>query len=63
VRLTQTVGGTLLTTDYNLKKVAALQGVKVLNVNELAERCGPSMLPATALISRSPAKEKSQVKG
>lgn len=41
VRLTQTVGGTLLTTDYNLKKVAALQGVKVLNVNELAEALRP----------------------
>lgn len=34
-------GGTLVTTDYNLKKVATLQGIKVLNVNELAEALRP----------------------
>ncbi len=28
----------ILTTDYNLNRVAELQGVKVLNVNELAKR-------------------------
>jgi uncharacterized protein YacL len=41
VRLAQSVGGTLVTTDYNLKKVALLQGIKVLNVNELAEVLRP----------------------
>jgi uncharacterized protein YacL len=41
VRLAQSVGGMLVTTDYNLKKVALLQGIKVLNVNELAEALRP----------------------
>ncbi len=39
----------LLTTDYNLKKVAELQGVRVLNVNELAEAVRPVVLPGETL--------------
>lgn len=39
----------LLTTDYNLKKVAELQGVRVLNVNELAEAVRPVVLPGEVL--------------
>lgn len=35
----------LLTTDYNLQKVAELQGVRVLNVNELAVAVRPVVLP------------------
>ncbi len=35
----------LCTTDYNLNKVAAVEGVIVLNVNELAQALRPSMLP------------------
>ena len=45
VRLTQVSGGALLTTDYNLNKVASLQNVPVLNVNELAEALRPAYLP------------------
>ncbi len=41
VRLTQMVGGMLVTTDYNLKQVAAVLEVSVLNVNELAESLRP----------------------
>lgn len=36
VRLAHDGGLVLVTTDYNLNRVASLQGVKVLNVNELA---------------------------
>ncbi len=35
----------LITTDYNLNRVAELQGVKVLNVNELAQSVRPVVLP------------------
>ena len=35
----------LCTTDYNLNKVATIEGVKVLNVNELANAMRPVALP------------------
>lgn len=35
----------LYTTDYNLGKVAEIEGVKVLNVNELAQHLRPTALP------------------
>ena len=36
LRLSQDIQGKILTNDYNLNKVAELQGVQVLNLNELA---------------------------
>jgi uncharacterized protein YacL len=45
VRLTQEINGTLLTNDYNLNKVASLQKVEVLNVNDLAQAMRPNYLP------------------
>lgn len=42
-------GGKILTTDYNLNKVAQLQGVQVLNINELANALKPVMLPGEEL--------------
>lgn len=39
----------LITTDYNLNRVAELQGVKVLNVNELAQSVRPVVLPGEEL--------------
>ena len=36
VRLCKKIGANIITNDYNLNKVAELQGVKVLNINELA---------------------------
>ena len=38
----------VLTTDYNLNKVAELQGVKVLNINELANAIKTMLLPGEA---------------
>lgn len=35
----------LYTTDYNLNKVADIEGVQVLNVNELAQQLRPTALP------------------
>lgn len=45
VRLAMQVDGAIITNDYNLNKVAGLQGVDVLNVNELANALKPVVLP------------------
>ena len=45
VRLAKQVDGAIITNDYNLNKVAGLQGVDVLNVNELANALKPVVLP------------------
>ncbi|HEV2402902.1 MAG TPA: TRAM domain-containing protein [Candidatus Saccharimonadales bacterium] len=39
----------LYTTDYNLAKVASIEGVSVLNVNELAQSLRPATLPGEVL--------------
>ena len=49
VMLTQEISGILLTNDYNLSKVANLQGVSVLNVNDLAQSLRPLYLPGDNL--------------
>lgn len=38
-------GAMLYTTDYNLLKVAEIAGVRVLNINELAQELRPTRLP------------------
>lgn len=45
VALANKINAKLLTTDYNLNKVAELQGVRVLNINELANAMKPVVLP------------------
>lgn len=45
VKLAQVLNGKIITNDYNLNKVAQLQGVKVLNINELANAVKPVVLP------------------
>lgn len=45
VRLTKEIDGALLTTDFNLNKVASVQNVPVLNVNDLADAVRPAYLP------------------
>lgn len=45
VRLGSESGGSIMTNDYNLNKVAELQGVAVLNINELANSLKPVVLP------------------
>ncbi len=45
VRLAQERGGKLVTNDYNLNRVAHVEGVAVLNINELANAVKPVMLP------------------
>lgn len=45
VKLARKIGADLCTTDYNLNKVAQIEGVKVLNLNELANAVRPVALP------------------
>jgi uncharacterized protein YacL len=45
ISLAQTMGAPVLTNDYNLNRVAKLQGVSILNVNELANAVKPVVLP------------------
>lgn len=49
VKLAKKEGYKLLTTDYNLNKVAKIQGVEVLNLNELANSLKPYVLPGEDL--------------
>jgi len=45
VVLAKKVGGKIITNDLNLNKVAELQGVRVLNINELCNALRPVVLP------------------
>lgn len=45
IALARELGGAILTNDYNLNRVAELQGVQVLNVNELANAVKTVLLP------------------
>ena len=45
IRLAREMEARVLTSDFNLNKVAALRGVPVLNVNELANALKPQVLP------------------
>jgi uncharacterized protein YacL len=62
VRFAQEINGTLLTNDYNLSKVATVQQVPVLNINDLAQAIRPSYLPGDIieLKIRKEGKEPSQ---
>jgi uncharacterized protein YacL len=45
VRLAKVLEAKIFTTDFNLNRIAALQGVKVLNINELANALKPVVFP------------------
>jgi uncharacterized protein YacL len=45
IELAKEVRGTIITNDSNLNKVAELQGIRVLNINELANSIKPVVLP------------------
>ena len=49
VRLALERGGKLVTNDYNLNRVAHVEGVAVLNINELAGAVKPVVLPGEEL--------------
>lgn len=45
VKLAKVLSGKVVTNDFNLNKVCELQGVKVLNINDLANAVKPVVLP------------------
>jgi uncharacterized protein YacL len=45
VALAKQTGGKIITNDFNLNKIAELQGVPVLNINQLANALKPVVLP------------------
>lgn len=49
VTLAQELECPILTNDYNLNRVAALQGIQVLNINELANAVKAAVLPGEAI--------------
>lgn len=49
IKLAQVVNGKIITNDYNLNKVADLQGVPVLNINELANALKPVVIPGESM--------------
>ncbi|MCX7021286.1 MAG: TRAM domain-containing protein [bacterium] len=50
VKLAMTKGAKILTNDFNLNKVAELQGVEVLNINELANALKPVYLAGERML-------------
>ncbi|MDP6685438.1 MAG: PIN domain-containing protein [Candidatus Omnitrophota bacterium] len=49
VKLAKVLGAKIFTTDYNLNKIAEIQGVKVLNVNELSNALKAIVLPGETM--------------
>jgi uncharacterized protein YacL len=49
LHLTATLGGKLFTTDYNLAKIAELQGLSCINIDELAKCLKALVLPGETL--------------
>ncbi|RYG88859.1 TRAM domain-containing protein, partial [bacterium] len=49
VRLARAIGADLVTNDHNLNRVATLQSVRVLNINDLALSLRPNVLPQEKL--------------
>lgn len=45
LKLARIMDGAVVTNDYNLNKVATISGIKVLNINELANTLKPVVLP------------------
>ncbi|MCF8012108.1 MAG: PIN/TRAM domain-containing protein [Clostridiales bacterium] len=52
VKLAKRLGAKIFTNDFNLNKVAELHGVKVLNINELANAVKPVVLPGEEMTAQ-----------
>lgn len=52
LRLAQDMKGVVLTNDFNLNKVAQLQDMRVLNINELSNAVKPMVLPGEELFAQ-----------
>ncbi len=49
IELAKTAGAKIVTNDFNLNKLAQVQGLEVLNINELANALKPVVLPGEAM--------------
>ncbi|MCX6091165.1 MAG: hypothetical protein NTX88_12530, partial [Candidatus Atribacteria bacterium] len=49
IKLAKVMGAKVITNDFNLNKIAELEGVEVLNINELANSLKPYVLPGEEL--------------
>jgi len=52
VKLAKEINASLITTDFNLNRIAEFQGVRVLNINELANVLKPSVSHGDAMTIR-----------
>jgi uncharacterized protein YacL len=50
VELARKSGAKIITNDFNLNKVASVQGIAVLNVNQLANALRPAVLPGEPML-------------
>lgn len=50
IKLAQKMNGIIVTNDYNLNKVASLQDIIILNINELANAVKPVVLPGEEMV-------------
>lgn len=49
IRLGKQLGGKIITNDFNLNKVSELQGVSVLNINDLSNAVKPVVIPGESM--------------
>jgi len=63
VKTAQERGGRIVTNDFNLNRIAELRGIKVLNVNELANALKPVVLPGEEISVRVMKKGKEPDQG
>ena len=63
LKLAQVMNGKVVTNDYNLNKVAQVQGVEVLNINELANAVKPVAIPGEEMVVQVVKEGKEQNQG
>lgn len=63
VKMAKILDAKILTNDYNLNKIAELQGVTVLNINELANALKPVVLPGETMSIKITKEGKEQNQG
>ena len=50
IKLARRLGASILTNDYNLNRVAQLEGIPVLNINDLSNALKPAVVPGEELV-------------
>jgi len=62
VGVAKEIGAKIITNDYNLNKIAEIQGIEVLNINDLSNAIKPTFLPGEKIVVKivKEGKEKDQ---